>query len=88
MSLFWWPELKHDLAHAREVISCRRSKLQNWANIAAPRFRREKEFRLAGPWARTRHSKNVLLVAAVSFNRTWSTCNLSSTSHLQVILLD
>ena len=36
MPLFWWPELMHDLALAREVISCRRGKLHDWADIAAP----------------------------------------------------
>ena len=34
MPQFRWPELKHDLALAREVISCRPSKLQDWDKIA------------------------------------------------------
>ena len=46
--LFWWPKMKHDLALAREVISCRRSKLQDWVDITTPRFWSKKEFRSTG----------------------------------------
>ena len=45
---FWGPKMKHDLALAREVISCRRSKLQDWVDITTPRFWSEKEFRSTG----------------------------------------
>ena len=45
---FWWPKVKHNLALACEVISCRRSKLQDWVDITTPRFWSEKEFRTTG----------------------------------------
>ena len=48
MPPFWWPIMKHDLALAHEVISCRRSKLQNWVDIMTPRFWTEKEIRSTG----------------------------------------
>ena len=35
MPRFWWPDLEHHLALAREVISCRPSKLQDWEEITA-----------------------------------------------------
>ena len=41
-------KMKHDLALAREVISCRRSKLQEWADIMTPRTLSEKKFCLMG----------------------------------------
>ena len=40
--------MKHGLPLAREVISCRRSKLQDWADITTPGVLSEKEFRSTG----------------------------------------
>ena len=37
-------KMKHELAIAREVISCHCSKLQDWVDIMTPRFCSEKEF--------------------------------------------
>ena len=34
MPQFWWPELSHDVALAKEVVSHRPSKAQDWEAIA------------------------------------------------------